>query len=284
MTVEQKDKKITSLPADKKPVRKNVVSVNNIVRKTGNTAKKPASKRVRTLRAKLLISIVNQKDGVHLKEILDEVSVAMSYTFAGTGTARSAVLDYLGIGETEKAVVCSLIPESDELTIMRAIREKMSLYLVGRGISFTVPLTGISEIVANGIISAATNKQIDWSGIMRREERKYDLIVAAMAANCVDDAMEAARAAGAAGGTVIRSRALKNDKAEQFIGISLMQEQEILLILTKCEGKLAIMQALSDKIGLKTEAGGVIFSLPVDRTAGISATDEADTAAEEENK
>ena len=105
-----------------------------------------------------------------------------------------------------------------------------------------------------------------------------------MAANCVDDAMEAARAAGAAGGTVIRSRALKNDKAEQFIGISLMQEQEILLILTKCEGKLAIMQALSDKIGLKTEAGGVIFSLPVDRTAGISATDEADTAAEEENK
>lgn len=196
--MEQKDKKITSLPADKKPVRKNVVSVNNIVRKTGNTAKKPASKRVRTLRAKLLISIVNQKDGVHLKEILDEVSVAMSYTFAGTGTARSAVLDYLGIGETEKAVVCSLIPESDELTIMRAIREKMSLYLVGRGISFTVPLTGISEIVANGIISAATNKQIDWSGIMRREERKYDLIVAAMAANCVDDAMEAARAAGAA--------------------------------------------------------------------------------------
>lgn len=282
--MEQKDKKIASLPADKKPVRKNVVSVNNIVRKTGNTAKKPASKRVRTLRAKLLISIVNQKDGVHLKEILDEVSVAMSYTFAGTGTARSAVLDYLGIGETEKAVVCSLIPESDELTIMRAIREKMSLYLVGRGISFTVPLTGISEIVANGIISAATNKQIDWSGIMRREERKYDLIVAAMAANCVDDAMEAARAAGAAGGTVIRSRALKNDKAEQFIGISLMQEQEILLILTKCEGKLAIMQALSDKIGLKTEAGGVIFSLPVDRTAGISATDEADTAAEEENK
>ena len=282
--MEQKDKKITSLPADKKPVRKNVVSVNNIVRKTGNTAKKPASKRLRTLRAKLLISIVNQKDGVHLKEILDEVSVAMSYTFAGTGTARSAVLDYLGIGETEKAVVCSLIPESDELTIMRAIREKMSLYLVGRGISFTVPLTGISEIVANGIISAATNKQIDWSGIMRREERKYDLIVAAMAANCVDDAMEAARAAGAAGGTVIRSRALKNDKAEQFIGISLMQEQEILLILTKCEGKLAIMQALSDKIGLKTEAGGVIFSLPVDRTAGISATDEADTAAEEENK
>ena len=44
------------------------------------------------------------------------------------------------------------------------------------------------------------------------------------------------------------------------------------------------MQALSDKVGLKTNAGGIIFSLPVDKTAGISATDEAETSAEEDNK
>ena len=41
------------------------------------------------------------------------------------------------------------------------------------------------------------------------------------------------------------------------------------------------MQALFDKAGLKTQAGGVIFSVPVDKTAGISASDEA--AATEEN-
>lgn len=35
------------------------------------------------------------------------------------------------------------------------------------------------------------------------------------------------------------------------------------------------MQALFNKVGLKTEAGGIIFSLPVDKTAGISASDEA---------
>ncbi|MDE5896971.1 MAG: hypothetical protein K2H43_04055 [Clostridia bacterium] len=38
------------------------------------------------------------------------------------------------------------------------------------------------------------------------------------------------------------------------------------------------MQALSEKIGLKTEAGGIVFSLPVDRTAGISAADEEEQA------
>ena len=231
-------------------------------------------------RTKALVSIVNRDDEDELKEILDDVSVALSFTFAGTGTARSAVLDYLGIGNTEKSFVVSLIPESDEETIMRELRARMSLYLVGRGISFTVPLTAVSEIVANGLQSAATEKIIDGSKVMKDEQRQYDLIIAAMAANFVDDAMTAARAAGAAGGTVVRGRSLSNDKAEQFIGISLMHEQELLFILSTRERKLAIMQALSEKVGLKTEAGGVIFSVPVDRTAGIAVAAEAQEAKE----
>lgn len=239
------------------------------------TAARAGKGNVRLLnRTKLLVSIVSYKEENRLKEIIDEVSVALSFTFAGTGTARTQMLDYLGIGETEKAVVLSLFPESDEGVIIREIRSKMSLYLVGRGISFTVPLTGISEIIANGLSSAAAEKSVDRRKIMNGSDRKYDLIVASVETNRMDEAMEAARAAGAAGGTVIRARSLENAKAEQFIGISLMEEREILLILTKKEGKLAIMEALSEKVGLKTDAGGVIFSLPVDRTAGISVADE----------
>ncbi|MDE6058464.1 MAG: hypothetical protein K2G44_00235 [Clostridia bacterium] len=235
-------------------------------------------------RSKLLVSIVNQKDDLKLKEVLDEISVSLSFTFAGKGTARSTVLDYLGIGETEKVIVVSVIPESDEDKIIRKIRQEMALYLVGRGISFTIPLSGISEIVAKGIAAAASNKNMDRSKIMKSEDRKYDLIVVSVEANHVDEAIEAAREAGAAGGTVIRARNLNNAKAEQFVGISLLEEREILIILTKKEGKLAIMQALSEKVGLKTEAGGVIFSLPVDRTAGISAADEEEIEKKEEQE
>ena len=216
-----------------------------------------------------------------MKEILDDFSVTLSFTFAGRGTARSAVLDYLGIGETEKAVVFSLFPESDEELILHEIREKMSLYLVGRGISFTVPLSAVSDIIAGGLVRAAANKTVNGSKIMNNEERKYDLIIAAVDSNLTDEAMEAARSAGAAGGTIIRARSLENAKAEQFIGITLAKEQELLLILSKREGKLAIMNALSERVGLKTEAGGIIFSIPVDRTAGIGAAEEI---AAEENR
>ncbi len=44
---------------------------------------------------------------------------------------------------------------------------------------------------------------------------------------------------------------------------------------------MAIMEALSVRVGVKSEAGGVIFSLPVDKTAGISAADEEEPQEEE---
>lgn len=233
-------------------------------------------------RVKLLVSIVNKGDEVRLKETVDDVSLALTVNFDGVGTAHSQVLDYLGIGSTEKSVTLSLIPESDEERIMREIRTRISLYLVGRGISFTVPLTGISEIVANGITGAAAERSIEEGKRMTEEKRKYDLIVAAVAAGYAEEGMEAARAVGAAGGTIIHAHSLGNTKAEQFIGVSLMEEQDILLILTKREGKRSIMQALFDKVGLKTPAGGVIFSVPVDKTAGISAADEAEATEKAE--
>ena len=251
---------------------------------TERTLGRVKTKTPRSNRSKLLISIVNQHDAEQLKEILDECSVSLSIAFGGTGTARSSVLNYLGIGESEKAVVISLFPESDEDRILRVIQTRMSLYLVGRGISFTVPLSGVSGIIAGGLAKAATEKTVDGRKIMTNEERKYDLIIAVVEANRSEEAMEAARSAGAAGGTVIRARSLDNAKAEQFIGISLSKEQEILLILSKREAKLAIMETLSEKVGLKTEAGGVIFSLPVDRTAGIGAAGETDERAGNQEK
>lgn len=229
---------------------------------------------VRPQRTKALLAIVNRNDEADLKELLDERSVSLGLVFAGTGTAHSAVLDYLGIGETEKAVILCLIPENDERALLRAVRHNFLKYRAGKGIAFTMPLSGVSEIVSGGLVKAATEKSTDGNKIMKDENRKYDLIVAAVAVGHVDEAMDAARAAGAAGGTIVRARATGNEKAEQFIGINLTDEQEILLIVAKRERKLAIMQALSERVGLKTPAGGVVFSLPVDHTAGISAADE----------
>ena len=105
-------------------------------------------------------------------------------------------------------------------------------------------------------------------------ERTHELIIVALENGFAEEAMEAARAAGAAGGTLVHAMTLNNAKAEQLIGVTLQKETEVLAILTKKEGKLAIMNAIRDAAGLKTDAGGVLFSLPVDNLVGVGAASE----------
>ena len=235
-------------------------------------------------RVKLLVSIVNSGDEKRMSELINDISIALSVSIMGTGTARSAVLSYLGIGTAEKKVMLSLIPECDEEIILQEIHEKMAIYLVGNGISFTIPVSAVSEIVANGIVSAAVTKPSDGRKHMNDEERKYDLVICIVAAGYVDDAMESARRAGAAGGTVLRSHSLGNAKPEHFIGITLQEETEILLILVKRDAKLPIMNALTKSVGLKTDARGLILSLPVDRTVGIGVSGVRNASGKEEER
>lgn len=217
---------------------------------------------------KLLVGIVSVKDAEKLTEFCNGSCAALSYETDAKGTAKSSVLDYFGLGETEKKLVLSMLPESAEEATLREIRDGMSLHLVGKGICFTVPLTGASTIVANALKKSAT--EIEKNGGKKvKTQREYSLIVTAMQKGFAEEAMEAARQAGAAGGTVLTAATLGDKKAEQLIGVTLQKETDVLLILAKDEGKQAITDAILKKVGLKTDGGGVVFTLPVDNIVGI---------------
>lgn len=228
-------------------------------------------------RLKLLVAIVSVSDATEITEICNRESAALSYALDGFGTARSSILDYLGLGEQAKKIVLSLFPESAEKSILDGVQKEMSLYLVGKGICFTMPLTGVSAIVANGLKKGGSKENKETAKGRNRkmnEERTHELIVVAVQNGFAEEAMEAARNAGAAGGTLVHAATLNDKKAEQLIGVTLQKETEILLILAKKEGKAAIMNAVRDTVGLKTDAGGVLFSLPVDKLVGVGAANE----------
>ena len=238
---------------------------------------------------KALVGILTLRDAEKLTELINGSCAALSYEADAKGTARSSVLDYLGLGETEKKIVISLFPERAEEAVLKEIRENMHLYLAGKGICFTVPLTGASAIVANALRKSVPDTEKN-GGKKVKTQREYCLIVTAMQKGFAEEAMEAARAAGAAGGSVLTAATLGDKKAEQLIGVTLQKETDVLLILAKNDGKDAITEAILKKVGLKTDGGGVVFTLPVDSIAGVGgvglhaqekSAENADTAAEE---
>ena len=195
------------------------------------------------------------------------------------GTASSEMLDILGIGSTEKVIFLSIIPDIFEGAALDMMLESLQLNKPGHGIAFTVPLSGISSSLPR-LLSEHLEKHI--AGISEDEKdmekttckTTHDLIMAVVNEGFVSEVMSAARSAGATGGTVASASRVGTENVAAVLGMDLQEEKEVVMILAKHEDKVAIMQAINTSCGVKTEARGVVLSLPVDQVIGLSPGDE----------
>lgn len=84
------------------------------------------------------------------------------------------------------------------------------------------------------------------------------------------DAMKAARKAGARGGTIIHGRSSVAGETQKFLGIAIHPEKEILLIVCLADQKSTLMESISSKYGIASEAHGLCFTVKVDETLGFN--------------
>ena len=100
-------------------------------------------------------------------------------------------------------------------------------------------------------------------------DNKFELIVCIVNAGFSQNVMEAARNAGAQGGTIVRARGSANPEAEEFFNINIQPDKEMVLILVPSGIKDLVMKSIYKDAGLAQEAKGIAFSLPVSRTTTI---------------
>lgn len=226
-------------------------------------------------RAKLIVAIINKEDEERFTSTVNKYCTAVHFSGIGHGTARSSYRSYFGFNESEKRIVYSIVPSTLEHTILNAVGGELRLYLLGRGIAFTTPISTISNIVEDAVLSAPDRELSDAKSPVSKKEKTtmHELVIAVVNQKYTDVAIEAARSAGATGATVFHTKSSNNAKAEQSMGTALPEQTDSIFFLTTEEYKLKIMEAVRDQAGLKTEGGAVIFSLPVDDLVGIGRFD-----------
>ena len=89
-------------------------------------------------------------------------------------------------------------------------------------------------------------------------ECTHDLIVVIANQGSTDLVMDAAREAGATGGTVIHAKGTGTELVQKFFGVSIATEQEMIFILTRSETKKPIMKAVMAKAGINSAAQALI--------------------------
>lgn len=227
-------------------------------------------------RVKLLVAILNKGDETRFTDAVNGCCTALSFSGVANGTAASNYVNYFGLNEIEKRVTMTLIPDYAERAVLSAVSRELKLYMVGRGIAFTLPLASVSEIISGAVLHAADKAEL---ASKRKNEKKennamHELVIAVVNQKFTDAAIDAARAAGATGATLFHTRSIGNAPVEQKLGTSLPQETNTVFFLTSRAFRNQIMEAVRDAAGLKTDGGAVLFSLPVDALVGIGRFDE----------
>ena len=233
-------------------------------------------KRKQDKRAKLLVGIIGKEDEVSFTAAVNKCCTAVHFSGVGHGTARSSYMSYFGFNEIEKRVVFSIIPEALERNILTTIGHDLKLYLVGKGIAFTCPLSGISSIVEEAVLSSPDRADAQGaknSNSKKEKETMHELVIAVVNQKYTDAAIDAARAAGATGATLFHTKSINNARVEERKGTPLPEQTDSIFFLTTEEFKVKIMESIRDVAGLKTEGGAILFSIPVDEIVGIGRYD-----------
>lgn len=102
---------------------------------------------------KLLITVVNRKKTEFFIDFLAGYEVNFQTSVLAQGTARSDTLHLLGLEDTDRSVIFSLIREDKADEALRGLEEKFQTLRGGKGIAFTVPLTSVIGVAIYRFLS-----------------------------------------------------------------------------------------------------------------------------------
>lgn len=215
----------------------------------------------------LMVTIVDRKIGKKYQSLYKENEHHVMFSSLGFGTAASEILNYLGLEATEKAVIFSVQEEEKWLHIKKQLQRKLRIDAPGGGIAFIIPLSSIGGKKSLQFLLEKQNYQKEEE--LTLKDTVHELIIVIANQGNIELVMDAARGAGAYGGTVIHARGTGMEKAEQFLGFSLASEKEMIFIVAQKEQKNNIMKAIMENAGSDSRAKSIVFSLPVTDTAGL---------------
>ena len=215
----------------------------------------------------LMTTIVDRKIIEKYLALYRENDLHVMYVTLGYGTATNEIMDYLGLDSMEKAVAISVVEEETWFTVKKQLQKKLQIDAPGGGIAFTVPLSSVGGRKTLEFLLEKNDYVKQEESTLKNTD--HELIVVISQQGYTDIIMDAAREAGAYGGTIIHAKGTAGEMANKFMGVTIADEKEIVYIVSKSEEKNAIMKAIMEKAGLNSKAKAICFSLPVSDTAGL---------------
>ncbi len=157
---------------------------------------------------------------------------------------------YSGLAQSEKVLIAAMMTKPHADKLMRGMIYKLGINMPGNGIALTLPISSIGG--ASCMKYLMENQNIIIGGGSDMDDRQpvfpFDLLVAITERGHVELVMDAARTAGARGGTIIHAKGTGTEFTAKFFGVSIASEKDIALIVVSHKDKDAIMRAIMERL------------------------------------
>lgn len=200
---------------------------------------------------RLLTSIVPRGAGEAVADAANAAGAGGGTVLLGAGTAPNAILQFLGLGESAKDIVLNVVPGGASEGVLTAVAAT-ARDNGARGIAFSTPIAVFTR--------SGDPAQPQWSTAMN-ESAESIAVVAIVNRDYADDALAAARKAGATGGTVLQARGTAKEGDAAFFGVKLVPEKEVLVILSRREKAPGILEAIRAAPCFAEKGSGIAFAV-----------------------
>ena len=226
------------------------------------------------------ITIIKRSDAQEYEDFYRANGVSVLYSTPCNGTVHEKHLNLFGLERSEKTMLFATVTDGTQKQLIGRLTTQMKIDLPDRGVAMGIPLSGVGGMktleyfTAGQPLAPKTEEETTMT-----HESQHELIVAIYEKGYTDLVMNAAREAGARGGTTIHAKGT-GAGAEKFFGLTLAQEKEIVFIVSSVDKKKDIMRAIMQQAGVESKAHALVFSLPVSETAGFRFADMVQKEAE----
>lgn len=218
---------------------------------------------------RFLIAVVDRAATQSAAALLKKERLALNMLLLANGTVGTDLMALLGLDSREKTFVGCVVPKRGCRQLLGRMSDALGLRRRGVGIAFSMILTGINSAAMYAAVNGHDLDEREGDGMSLAGSARYCLITATINEGHVDELMQAARAAGARGGTVLRARRVLTDGDDDVRFIAGGADKDIVLIVAPRDAKNEIMKSLSEACGANSNAQGMFLSFSIEDAVGL---------------
>lgn len=132
---------------------KKVIKVKENIKSKVRTKAQPNNKNTVSAKLKLLITIVARNKAEFYLDLIQSFDVNMQCVLIGQGTADKSSLGLLGLTDTDKAVILSVIQDKKIPDALSTLDNRFNSIKGGKGVAWTIPLTSVIGVLIYGFLS-----------------------------------------------------------------------------------------------------------------------------------